>query len=176
MKRESRTVARSAQVESPAQRHLPLVDLLVDVRVELMELAVRSGLHSDCRHVRISVVTPGPCDPAGIVSSKRFHPALEVEANCLRRNRLSATSCWRDRRPAATHQNASATSRRATRKILMKAAVRHPISIAHPGSLVGMAGNAMSCRLDGVFCGAHPQNVVEHPFAEWIDRLAQPAD
>ena len=44
MKRESRTVDRSDQVDSPAQRHLPLVDLLVDTRAELMELAVASGL------------------------------------------------------------------------------------------------------------------------------------
>lgn len=44
MKRESRTVDPSHQVESPTQRHLPLVDLLVDTRAELMELAVASGL------------------------------------------------------------------------------------------------------------------------------------
>ena len=44
MKRESRTVDRSHQVESPTQRHLPLVDLLIDSRAELMELAVASGL------------------------------------------------------------------------------------------------------------------------------------
>src|SRR6266568_73953 len=44
MKRESRTVDRSHQVNSPGQRHLPLVDLLVDTRAELMELAVASGL------------------------------------------------------------------------------------------------------------------------------------
>ena len=44
MKRESRTVDRSHQGDSPTQRHLPLVDLLVDTRAELMELAVASGL------------------------------------------------------------------------------------------------------------------------------------
>src|SRR6202049_1501384 len=45
MKKESCTVDRSRQVDSPpAQRHLPLVDLLVDTRAELMELAVASGL------------------------------------------------------------------------------------------------------------------------------------
>lgn len=44
MKRESRTADRSHQIDSPAQRHLPLVDLLVDTRAELMELAVASGL------------------------------------------------------------------------------------------------------------------------------------
>src|SRR3989454_9395363 len=44
MKKESHTIDRSHQVDSPAQRHLPLVDLLVDTRTELMELAVASGL------------------------------------------------------------------------------------------------------------------------------------
>jgi putative transposase len=44
MKRESRTVDRSHQLDAPGQRHLPLVDLLVDTRAELLELAVRSGL------------------------------------------------------------------------------------------------------------------------------------
>jgi transposase-like protein len=44
MKRESRTPDPSVQVDSPAQRHLPLVDLLVDTRAELLELAVASGL------------------------------------------------------------------------------------------------------------------------------------
>jgi putative transposase len=43
MKRESRIVDRSHQVDSP-QRHLPLVDLLVDTRAELFELAIASGL------------------------------------------------------------------------------------------------------------------------------------
>ncbi len=40
--KESRTVIRRPGVESA--RHLPLVDLLVDARTELFELAVRSGL------------------------------------------------------------------------------------------------------------------------------------
>jgi hypothetical protein len=40
--KKSPTVARPTAVESP--RHLPLVDMLVDARTELFELAVRSGL------------------------------------------------------------------------------------------------------------------------------------
>ena len=40
--KKSRTIAHPTAVESP--RHLPLVDLLVDARTELFELAVRSGL------------------------------------------------------------------------------------------------------------------------------------
>jgi len=43
MKKECHTIDRSLQ-ELPGQRHLPLVDLLVDTRAELMELAVASGL------------------------------------------------------------------------------------------------------------------------------------
>ena len=44
MKRKSCTVDRPRQVEPQTQRHLPLVDLLIDTRAELMELAVASGL------------------------------------------------------------------------------------------------------------------------------------
>ena len=45
MKRKSCTVIPTHQIESvPTTRHLPLVDLLVDTRTELLELAVRSGM------------------------------------------------------------------------------------------------------------------------------------
>lgn len=45
MKRKSCTVIPAHQVQSvPTTRHLPLVDLLVDTRTELLELAVRSGM------------------------------------------------------------------------------------------------------------------------------------
>ena len=43
MKRESRIAPSVPQVESPL-RHLPLVDLLIDTKTELLELALRSGL------------------------------------------------------------------------------------------------------------------------------------
>jgi len=43
MNRKSRIASPVPQVESP-QRHLPLVDLLVDTKTELLELALRSGL------------------------------------------------------------------------------------------------------------------------------------
>ena len=41
--KKSCTVVRPHQHDSP-QRHLPLVDLLVDTRAELFELAIASGL------------------------------------------------------------------------------------------------------------------------------------
>ena len=44
MTRKSRTVRPSSAVESPAVRSLPLVDVLVDTKAELLELMVRSGL------------------------------------------------------------------------------------------------------------------------------------
>jgi len=43
MKTKSRIALTVPQVESRV-RHLPLVDLLVDTRTELLELALRSGL------------------------------------------------------------------------------------------------------------------------------------
>ena len=61
MKRESRTVDRSHQVDSPTQRHLPRVDLLVDMRAELMELAVASGLQ--VRHTLLEADRPAVCGP-----------------------------------------------------------------------------------------------------------------
>jgi putative transposase len=44
MKRESHTIDRSHHVDSPGQRYLPLVDVLVETRTELLELAIASGL------------------------------------------------------------------------------------------------------------------------------------
>ncbi len=58
MKRESRTVDRAGQADSSLQRHLPLVDVLVDTRAELMELAVASGLqvlHTMLEHDRTAI-------------------------------------------------------------------------------------------------------------------------
>ena len=39
MKKQSRTVVRRDQSDSPGQRHLPLVDILVDTQVELQAKA-----------------------------------------------------------------------------------------------------------------------------------------
>ena len=44
MKKQSRIVARRRQSASPAPRHLPLVDILIDIQAELQELVVASGL------------------------------------------------------------------------------------------------------------------------------------
>jgi hypothetical protein len=43
MRKKSRIAPLVPQAESPL-RHLPLVDLLVDTKTELLELALRSGL------------------------------------------------------------------------------------------------------------------------------------
>jgi hypothetical protein len=67
MKRESRTVDRSDQVDSLTPRHLPLVDLLVDTRAELMELAIASGLRvleTMLEEDRTAHVTSRPDTPA----------------------------------------------------------------------------------------------------------------
>ena len=44
MKKQSRTVPRGRQSESPTPRHLPLVDILLDTQAQLQELVVASGL------------------------------------------------------------------------------------------------------------------------------------
>ena len=53
MKKQFRTIAQRRQSESVAQRHLPLVDILIDTQAKLQELVVwnakrgvyRYGLH-----------------------------------------------------------------------------------------------------------------------------------
>ena len=44
MKQQSRTVRHRHQSAAPEQRHLPLVDILVDTQAELQELVGASGL------------------------------------------------------------------------------------------------------------------------------------
>ena len=44
MKKQSHTVPRRRQSASPASRHLPLVDILIDAQAELQELVIASGL------------------------------------------------------------------------------------------------------------------------------------
>ena len=44
MKKQSYTVPRRRQSASPASRHLPLVDILIDAQAELQELVIASGL------------------------------------------------------------------------------------------------------------------------------------
>ena len=44
MKKQSHTVPRRRQSASPASRHLPLVDILIDAQAELQELIIASGL------------------------------------------------------------------------------------------------------------------------------------
>ena len=69
MKRESRIVDRSHQVDSPTQRHLPLVDLLVDTRAELLELVVSSGL--SVLHTMLEEDRTAICGPRYHHQSKR---------------------------------------------------------------------------------------------------------
>ena len=44
MKKQSRTVIHRGQSDSQPQRHLPLVDILVNTQTELQALVVASGL------------------------------------------------------------------------------------------------------------------------------------
>ena len=72
MKRESRTVNRSPQGDSPTQRHLPLIDLLVDTRAELLELAVTSGLQ---------VLTTMLEDDRSAICGPRYQHQMERQAS-----------------------------------------------------------------------------------------------
>src|SRR6266498_2182472 len=97
MKRESRTIDRSHQVDIATQRHLPLVDLLVDTRAELMELAVASGLkvlHTMLEDDRTTICGPRyrhqaerPASRAGSVPSEVVLGGRKV---AIRRPRVRA--------------------------------------------------------------------------------------
>jgi hypothetical protein len=84
MKRESRTVDRSHQVDSPSQRHLPLVGLLVDARAELMAFAVASGLrvlHAMLEDDRTAVCGLRPAGRGAVlvgVTTRQYHRSLEL--------------------------------------------------------------------------------------------------
>jgi putative transposase len=72
MKRESRTVDRPDQIDSLTQRHLPLIDLLVDTRAELMDLAVASGL---------KVLQTMLEDDRTVICGRRYQHRVEREAS-----------------------------------------------------------------------------------------------
>lgn len=81
MNRESRTVDRSLQIESSVQRHLPLVDLLVDTRTELFELAVRSGLkvlEAMMEEDRTAICGPRYTHQSKRIASRAGHVSSEV--------------------------------------------------------------------------------------------------
>ena len=75
--KKSGTVIRGRQSDSPAPRHLPLVDILVDTQAELQELVVASGLKvleamleedrvavwgaAVCASARAARLSGGPC-------------------------------------------------------------------------------------------------------------------
>jgi putative transposase len=103
MKRESCTPVRPVQVESPSPRHLPLVDLLVDTRTELFELAVRSGLkvlEAMLEEDRTAVCGPRYAHQTARVASRAGTVASEVVLGgrkvAIRRPRVRAgVGRWR---------------------------------------------------------------------------------
>jgi len=79
--KKSRIVATPVAVECPALRHLPLVDLLVDTRSELFELAMRSGLQvldTMLEEDRIALCGPRYAHVADRVASRAGTVASEV--------------------------------------------------------------------------------------------------
>ena len=68
MKKQSHTVPRRRQSASPASRHLPLVDILIDAQAELQELVIASGLRvleAMLEEDRAAVCGPRVCASAG---------------------------------------------------------------------------------------------------------------
>ena len=74
--KKSRTVIRRRQSESPALRHLPLVDILVDAQAELQELVVQSGLkvlEAMLEEDRVAVCGPRYAHPPERRASRAGH-------------------------------------------------------------------------------------------------------
>ena len=79
--KKSRTVIRRRQSESPALRHLPLVDILVDAQSELQELVVQSGLkvlEAMLEEDRVAVCGPRYAHPPERRASRAGHAPSEV--------------------------------------------------------------------------------------------------
>ena len=79
--KKSRTVIRRRQSESPALRHLPLVDILVDAQAELQELVVQSGLkvlEAMLEEDRVAVCGPRYAHPPERRASRAGHAPSEV--------------------------------------------------------------------------------------------------
>ena len=79
--KKSRTVIRRRQSESPALRHLPLVDILVDAQAELQELVVQSGLkvlEAMLEEDRVAGCGPRYAHPPERRTSRAGHAPSEV--------------------------------------------------------------------------------------------------
>ena len=107
MKKQSHTVPRRRQSASPASRHLPLVNILIDAQAELQELVIASGLrvleamleedraavcgpryaHQLYRHGFLG--QPGECIHAAVVSAN----ARRTTAGARKPSR-SINHCW----------------------------------------------------------------------------------
>jgi hypothetical protein len=97
--KESRTVRRPAVVECP--RHLPLVDLLVDARSELFELAVRSGL---------KVLETMLEEDRTLLCGPRY--AHMAERRASRAGTVSSGSCWAAGRSPCAGRGCAPAARR----------------------------------------------------------------
>ena len=103
--KKSRTVIRRRQSESPALRHLPLVDILVDAQAELQELVVQSGLkvlEAMLEEDRVAVCGPRYAHPLeGVPRGRAMRPVRSSWAGARWRcaARASGTPARRSRCP-----------------------------------------------------------------------------
>ena len=132
MKKESRTVDQTHQSDSVSpQRHLPLVDLLVDTRTELWELAVRSGLkvlEAMMEEDRTAMCGPRYAHHTDRVASRAGTVASEVVLGgrkvALQRPRVRANGREVSLPTFETLSNADALDRRVMEQMLVGVATR----------------------------------------------------
>ena len=134
MKKQSHTVPRRRQSASPASRHLPLVDILIDAQAELQELVIASGLrvlealeedraavcgprytHQPARHAYRAGHAPSQVVLRRSIAAKihvgrLFPPVNERISSACSSSTKPATLPWLNRR----HTAAARSSQRAT--------------------------------------------------------------
>lgn len=117
MKKQSRIVVPVHPSDSP-QRHLPLVDLLVDTRTELFELAIRSGLkvlETMMEDDRTTICGPRRLHPGaenGLRQSVDFHPSSKNSEHFAALT--SPTTTPRPGRKTSDHSSSPSTRKRSS--------------------------------------------------------------
>ncbi len=139
MRKQSRTVPRHRQSESPVPRHLPLVDILVDTQAELQELVVASGLkvlEAMLEEDRTAVCGPRYAHPPDRHASRAGHAPSEIVLGgrkvAIRRPRVRRDGEEVPLPTAQAFANADPLNRRVVNQMLIGVATRQSARSLEP--------------------------------------------
>ncbi len=152
MKKQSRTVPRHRQSESPVPRHLPLVDILVDTQAELQELVVASGLkvlEAMLEEDRTAVCGPRYAHPPDRHASRAGHAPSEIVLGgrkvAIRRPRVRRDGEEVPLPTAQAFANADPLNRRVVNQMLIGVATRQSARSLEPlGAEITTRGTSKS--------------------------------